>query len=220
MKLNYYMRGLGIGIVVTALLMGIASSGKKEQMTDEEIRQRATEMGMVDGNIVLADMPEIHEDEEEQKEEQKEEGNEKEGALTSLSGNGSADNKDSAKDTQTGQQGQENDKEAENLKTENGDDSEGEPEEGGEGSEETLGDNPREDGVTVNEIIVISIDSGDGSRVVANKLLQAGMIEDAAAFDEYLCRNGYDKRLKTGRHDIPVNATDEEIAASITTKGY
>lgn len=195
MKLNYYMRGLGIGIVVTALLMGIASSGKKEQMTDEEIRQRATEMGMVDGNIVLADMPEIHEDEEEQKEE----GNEKEGALTSLSGNGSPDNK---------------------VKTENGDDPEGAPEEGGEGSDETLGDDPREDGVTVNEIIVISIDSGDGSRVVANKLLQAGMIEDAAAFDEYLCRNGYDKRLKTGRHDIPVNATDEEIAASIMTKGY
>ncbi len=195
MKLNYYMRGLGIGIVVTALLMGIASSGKKEQMTDEEIRQRATEMGMVDGNIVLADMPEIHEDEEEQKEE----GNEKEGALTSLSGNGSADNK---------------------VKTEGGEEPEGAPEEGGEGSDETLGDDPQEDGVTVNEIIVISIDSGDGSRVVSNKLLQAGMIEDAAAFDEYLCRNGYDKRLKTGRHDIPVNATDEEIAASITTKGY
>lgn len=216
MKLNYYMRGLGIGIVVTALLMGIASSGKKEQMTDEEIRQRAMEMGLVDGNIVLADMPENHEDEEEQKEE----GNEKEEVLTSLSGNGSADNKDSAKDTQTGRQGQENDKEAENLKTENGDDSEGELEEGGEGPEETLGDNQRENGETVNEIIVISINSGDGSRVVANKLLQAGLIEDAAAFDEYLCRNGYDKRLKTGRHDIPVNATDEEIAASITTKGY
>lgn len=216
MKLNYYMRGLGIGIVVTALLMGIASSGKKEQMTDEEIRQRAMEMGMVDGNIVLADMPENHEDEEEQKEE----GNEKEEVLTSLSGNGSADNKDSAKDTQTGRQGQENDKEAENLKTENGDDSEGEPEEGGEGPEETLGDNQRENGETVNEIIVISINSGDGSRVVANKLLQAGLIEDAADFDEYLCQNGYDKRLKTGRHDIPVNATDEEIAAAITQKGY
>lgn len=195
MKLNYYMRGLGIGIVVTALLMGIASSGKKEQMTDEEIRQRATEMGMVDGNIVLADMPEIHEDEEEQKEE----GNEKEGFLTSVSGNVAPDNE---------------------VKTEGGEEPEGAPEEGGEGSDETLGDDPQEDGVTVNEIIVISIDSGDGSRVVANKLLQAGMIEDAAAFDEYLCRNGYDKRLKTGRHDIPVNATDEEIAASITTKGY
>lgn len=216
MKLNYYMRGLGIGIVVTALLMGIASSGKKEQMTDEEIRQRAMEMGMVDGNIVLADMPENHEDEEEQKEE----GNEKEEVLTSLSGNGSADNKDSAKDTQTGRQGQENDKEAENLKTENGDDSEGEPEEGGEGPEETLGDNPRENGETVNEIIVISINSGDGSRVVANKLLQAGLIEDAADFDEYLCRNGYDKRLKTGRHDISANAAYEEIAAAITQKGY
>lgn len=183
MKLNYYMRGLGIGIVVTAILMGIASSGKKEQMTDEEIRQRAMEMGMVDGNVVLADMPENHEDEEDEKDGQKEEGNEKEEVLTSLSGNGSADDKESAKDTLTEQQDQENDE-------------------------------------NVNEIIVISINSGDGSRVVANKLLQAGMIEDAAAFDEYLCRNGYDKRLKTGRHDIPANATDEEIAGAITQKGY
>ena len=46
----------------------------------------------------------------------------------------------------------------------------------------------------VNEIITIAINSGDGSRVVANKLQQAGLIEDAAAYDAFLCQNGYDKR--------------------------
>ena len=55
MKLKYYMRGLGIGIVVTALLMGFAISKQKEPMTDEEIKQRALEMGMIAQDGVLAD---------------------------------------------------------------------------------------------------------------------------------------------------------------------
>lgn len=43
MRLKYYMRALGIGILVTALLMGY---GQKDQaqMTDEEILQRAAEL--------------------------------------------------------------------------------------------------------------------------------------------------------------------------------
>ena len=36
MKLKIYLRGLGIGIIVTALIMGI-SLGGKEEMTDEEV---------------------------------------------------------------------------------------------------------------------------------------------------------------------------------------
>ncbi len=178
MKLNYYMRGLGIGIVVTALLMGIALSGRKEKMTDEEIRQRALEMGMVDGNVVLADLPDNKAKEEGQKE------NEEEEPLASLSDNEIADNGDAAGDMP-----------AENPEQENNNE-------------------------TVNEIITISITSGDGSRVVANKLLQAGLIDDAAAYDAFLCQNGYDKRLKTGKHDIPAGASNEEIAAVVTQKGY
>lgn len=64
MKLKYYMRGLGIGIVVTALLMGIAFSGHKKTMTDEEIRQRALEMGMTDESGVLADNLKTDDEEE------------------------------------------------------------------------------------------------------------------------------------------------------------
>ena len=42
MKLKYYLRGLGIGIAVTALVMGLALAGNtKQSMTDEEIKERA-----------------------------------------------------------------------------------------------------------------------------------------------------------------------------------
>lgn len=55
MNLKYYLRGLGIGIVVTALIMGIAAGGKKQVLTDEEIMERARELGMVEESTVLAD---------------------------------------------------------------------------------------------------------------------------------------------------------------------
>ena len=48
MKLKYYLRGLGIGIICTAIIMGIALSGsKKETLSDTEIIERARLLGMV-----------------------------------------------------------------------------------------------------------------------------------------------------------------------------
>lgn len=56
MKLRYYLRGLGIGIVVTALIMGI--TGKDSvALTDAEIKAKAYELGMVEGDsIKLSDL--------------------------------------------------------------------------------------------------------------------------------------------------------------------
>ena len=47
MKLKYYLRGLGIGIFATVIILTIASLGKKKDLTDEEIIARAKELGMV-----------------------------------------------------------------------------------------------------------------------------------------------------------------------------
>jgi hypothetical protein len=57
MKLRFYMRGLGIGIVVTALIMGIALGGSRESLSDEEIKERAAVLGMVEQQaVVLSDL--------------------------------------------------------------------------------------------------------------------------------------------------------------------
>ena len=50
-KLRYQMRGLGIGIFVTALLMGVATK-EGRPLTDAEIRAKAYELGMVDEDSV------------------------------------------------------------------------------------------------------------------------------------------------------------------------
>lgn len=56
MGLKFYLRGLGVGIVVTALIMGIATSvNSKEILSDDEIRERAKGLGMVEESTVLAD---------------------------------------------------------------------------------------------------------------------------------------------------------------------
>jgi hypothetical protein len=57
MKLRYYMRGLGIGVLVTAILMSVTIHGKTESLTDEEIIARAKELGMEEkyDSGVLAD---------------------------------------------------------------------------------------------------------------------------------------------------------------------
>ena len=45
MKLKYYMRGLGIGILLTTIIFVL--SGYNKGLTDEEIKEKAAELGMV-----------------------------------------------------------------------------------------------------------------------------------------------------------------------------
>lgn len=48
MNLKYYLRGLGLGIVMAAIVLGITASGKKAALTEEEIVARAKDLGMVE----------------------------------------------------------------------------------------------------------------------------------------------------------------------------
>lgn len=56
MKLRYYLRGLGIGIVVTALLMGFTKGAVKETLSDDEIIARAEALGMVQSSVLSSDL--------------------------------------------------------------------------------------------------------------------------------------------------------------------
>lgn len=53
MRLKTYLKGLGLGIFVTALIMSLGSSRAKGEMTDEEIIARAEKLGMVSENSLL-----------------------------------------------------------------------------------------------------------------------------------------------------------------------
>ena len=55
MKLKYYLRGLGLGVLLTSIIMGVALSGKNKSMSDEEVIRRAKQLGMVEAENTLSE---------------------------------------------------------------------------------------------------------------------------------------------------------------------
>ena len=77
-----------------------------------------------------------------------------------------------------------------------------------------VADEAEEDSGTApeKEIVDITINPGEGSYVISQKLEQSGLIDDAAEYDAYLCDNGFHTKLRAGVHKIPMGSTREEIA--------
>lgn len=210
MRMRYYLRGLGIGIVVTALLMGFTKGGQKETLTDAEIVERAKSLGMVESSVLSADL-----------------GDKEDISVNDIS---EADQQEVMPETETEtadnteQTETETTDNTEQSKPETADDTEQTKPETTDNTEqtkpdkETEADNPEKVGTVTGNRYVVTIYSGDGSRTVANRLEEMGVIEDAAEFDRYLCQNGYDKRLTTGNHEINAGADEKEIAEALVKR--
>jgi len=56
MNLKYYLRGLGIGILVTAIIMLVISHQSNAPMTDEEVKERAASLGMIEAGTTLDEL--------------------------------------------------------------------------------------------------------------------------------------------------------------------
>ena len=191
MKLKYYLRGLGIGMAVTALILGISFSGRQGQeaqtLTDEQIRERASELGMVDSSeLTLAALqnsaqpqitmePEVTEESETMTE--REATAEPE---TTIEPEATAEPEMTTKPEAT--------KEPELITA------------------------PEQSQTT------ITIKKGSDSGSVSRVLYEAGLVENAKAFDNYLCNNGYSRSINPGIYEIAPGTSEEEIAKIITGK--
>lgn len=216
MERKYYFRGLGVGIVVTALIMGIVASRNKT-MTDQEIIARAKELGMVE-NTVLSDPDEEKQERADLLEDvtktiskqDAEDSNMEEAPVREIDQNMEREEEEQPEDTHTEDEESRETESAEDLETED------------ENPEENTADEEVEDTENVREnatsaaVKTITINSGDGSHTVARKLADVGVVTSADTFDEFLCQNGYDKKLRTGTFSIPVDASDEQIARIVT----
>lgn len=200
MKLKYYLRGLGIGIICTAIIMGIALSGnKKETMTDTEIIERARLLGMVMPEE--AEEPSEAEDGQKQPEDKKSKPEEPEdGKSQDLTTDKTSDGSKTDSQTADGN-------EADVKKTD----------------ESKAGENNAEDSSDKNqsinkpgssqETVQFEIKSGEYSDTISRKLFQAGLISDAEAFNKYLTQKGADQNLRVGVYEIPIGSTQDEIIA-------
>ena len=66
------------------------------------------------------------------------------------------------------------------------------------------------------ETISITINGGEGSNSVGNKLQQAGAVDSGSRFNRYLEDNNYDNVIQPGTYTVPKGSTYEEIANIIT----
>lgn len=68
----------------------------------------------------------------------------------------------------------------------------------------------------VAETISFTIERGDWSRMVSEKLQKLGVIKDSKEFDKYLVDNGYANKIKVGDFSVEKGAEFSEIAKIIT----
>lgn len=185
--MKYYLRGLGIGIVVTALIMGIATSGKGEKIRNEEIKERAKALGMVEESVVLADsMPE-------DSEELLETPSPTEAPVETP--------QPSDEPVETPQPTEEPVQQDDTPQVQD---------------EELEADEPVVDEKPSSQSIVIVVKNGESSYHVCKKLEEAGLVESASEFDMFLYKNGYDKRINAGTFEIPSDANQEKVAKILT----
>lgn len=204
MKLKYYLRGLGIGILITTVILSLAGIGRKN-MTDEEVVKRAKELGMVESTL-LSDLPDQTKAEEVRPTEP--ETSEPETSLQPETSEPeiSAEPETSEPETLEPEVGPEPEESASTPETPVA------PEETPVSPEDGNPDTP------AGETVTLVIGRGESSTTVSKNLKKAGIVEDAAAFDRFLCNNGYDKKIITGTYEIPYGASEEEIAKIITRK--
>lgn len=237
MNLKYYLRGLGIGIIVTAVIMGIAAGRNKESLSDAEIKERAKELGMVEQSGVLSELGG---------------GTEAEAGLPVKTETPVKDIAASPTTAQTPLPVKETalpssePKESETPKGSAETKASVEPKASAEpkasevpkqsaapkasptlvpttaptaSPEPVSAPTPKATAAPQQEAsatVSIEIKSGESSNAVCRKLEEAGLIASAADFDAFLYQHGYDKKMKVGVHEIPVGAEPETIAELLT----
>lgn len=232
MNLKYYLRGLGIGITVTALILGITMGNGRETLTNEEIKERARALGMVEGSMTVAEAAAQSEEaalKQEPLEELPEETTqaavtpeEAETPTPEATSTPESTATPAPEATPTPEPTATLAPEATSTPEATAAPTEAPTPEPITAPTEkptaTLTEAPGGDTSsaaddTAAQSVTIEVNRGEGSYAICKKLEQAGLIDDASEFDAYLCGNGYHTKLRAGAHEIPAGAAREEIAA-------
>lgn len=180
MKAGWFLRGMGVGIVLTALILSISYRSIQKE---GNIIKQAKEMGMVFPENETGDVS---------------------AAAEQLAEELAQQTKESARPHD------ETAVSAPAVKGESGEDKKAR--EKIEKSKEDISNASQYQ----NESKTFVVRSGLLSSSVAREMQEAGIIEDADAFDDYIEQNGYGKMLRSGKYKIPKGADFETIAKIIT----
>ena len=199
MKLKYYLRGMGIGIMITTLILIIAFSiHKNDTVQQEEPKQEAASKTVAEAQ----NSTQIPMDTETETEPATEQNNTEQADIQKPTEK-QKENETSVVSASTEEK--ESEEKASEQKTSETKSSE----------EKTSEKNTP---AAATEKVRFEVGGGEYSDVICKRLLQAGLIDDADAFNKFLIQKDYDNLILPGVYDIPKGATYEEIAALLTTK--
>lgn len=213
MKLKYYLRGIGVGIILTAVVFCIAN--QKEKLSDEEIIRRAASLGMV-----------MKEDDD--------------GSLDKLIGEIKPST--TAESITPAQAVKDEDSMVTEpavtvtpditaipdvTVTPDMDTQPKEPEDTDENDEADKLPQPEEDKAdeeqhklqeeeAQTEEISFTIERGMSSKTVARLLEEKGLIDDAENFNDYIIAQGKAAVIRTGSYSLPKGSSYREILNEIT----
>ena len=219
-RLKYYLRALGIGIIVTALLMGY--SQKPPQMSDEEILRRAAELELEGQREVLADLATASPEPENSLE--------SDAAISAEStaspvpgptvepAAGTTPKPTAEPAVSPTPKPTEEPVASPTPKPTEEPVASSTPkptEEPAVSPTPKPTEEPTVSPAPAGDVAILVISRGESSMTVSRNLQELGLVEDYRAFDRFLCDNGYDHSISTGTHEIPLGATYEEIAGII-----
>ncbi|MCR4797664.1 MAG: endolytic transglycosylase MltG [Lachnospiraceae bacterium] len=241
MKGKYFLRGLGLGIFVTALILAIAFAFYEPEISRADIEKQARALGMeyTDLTAKAVDERDSLEGSEEESEESEEDAS-KSGEQSSKKQDSDDDSVDTG-DTAETSESEAGSEDAEIIKPEdtkkNPDPVQKQEDTTVKTSETPSTDYKSTESKTesktpetktatdstdraddksgAEKLISFTISSGQSSEVVSANLYKAGIISDPNEFNHYLEQNGYDAKIHTGSFNISSDSSFEQIANAI-----
>lgn len=212
MKLKYYMRGLGTGIIFTAVILMIVFSYKT---TDAKIMERAKELGMVKASEVEKQetkpvaggdknsektTEETTTPKESEKTTLQETTTPKESETTTLQETTTPKEPETTTMPETTTPKESETTTMTETTTPNQSDS----------------DNGEQETTPPTGTYTYTVAKGMTSEKVSADLAKAGVIDNEKDFNSYLIVNGYANRIKTGTYTFNIGSSYEEIARAVT----
>lgn len=208
--------GIGIGLVCSGAILMSFQGNSGSELSDEEIKQRAAKLGMVEENqepILTSELENTKEDAEETQEESGSETTESE-----TTAGGTTESK--TKESETGES--ENKQEAavvqQTKKTVTVTENTGEEET--ETTQEKASKKKKQEKKTASKkksknTITVKIKQGMSAEAICQEMENKGLIEDADDFKDYLIEKNIQYKLRAGNYKIAAAADYDAIIEEI-----
>jgi hypothetical protein len=187
-----YLRGLGVGIVVTAFILSISGANKNEKLTDIQIIQKAQELGMVtedEFNSVNSELSDVKAN------------------INDLKSK--LENVDESQNTQENSSDAQADQNTETAIEDTSNTTESTS--NNVTTQETNIDGSVSETTTVNFDII----PGMGSESVAKLLEQKGIIDSASEFNNYIVDTGNANNLQVGEYNVTTGDSYDTILGKL-----